>query len=296
MFGYIRPFKPNLRVCEFEAYKSAYCALCRTLGKKYGFFHRMLLSYDGAFLVMLSSALSGEEASVERKRCVCNPLKKCNYLCKAKKSLDYAAAASVITVWYKLKDNSQDEGFFKKLLAKTAMLFAKRGYKKAAVDEPELDRMIGESIRLQWQTEQKQDVGLDESADPTGKMMQSVLIPLASDESQRRILDVLGYQLGRWIYFMDASDDLEEDIKKSRFNPIALRFKLDRSSEQNALKEAKEDANGVMNMCVALILSSAALLEYKRFGGVLENIFSEGLAAAQEKVLKGEKAEKPIKY
>lgn len=30
----------------------------------------------------------------------------------------------------------------------------------------------------------------------------------------------MGYNLGRWIYLMDAADDLEEDREKNNYNPF----------------------------------------------------------------------------
>ncbi|MFR4142908.1 MAG: DUF5685 family protein [[Clostridium] leptum] len=57
MFGYIRPNKPELLVKEYDLYKSAYCGLCKRMGKDYGRLSRLALSYDGTFLAMLSMAL-----------------------------------------------------------------------------------------------------------------------------------------------------------------------------------------------------------------------------------------------
>ena len=50
MFGYIRPNKPELLVKEYDLYKSAYCGLCKRMGKDYGRLSRLALSYDGTFL------------------------------------------------------------------------------------------------------------------------------------------------------------------------------------------------------------------------------------------------------
>ena len=33
MFGYIKPFKPELKVREFDTYQAFYCGLCRQLCK-----------------------------------------------------------------------------------------------------------------------------------------------------------------------------------------------------------------------------------------------------------------------
>ena len=44
MFGYVRVYQPELKMGEFEQYRGVYCSLCKSLGKRYGFFARMTLS------------------------------------------------------------------------------------------------------------------------------------------------------------------------------------------------------------------------------------------------------------
>ena len=65
MFGYIRPNKPELLVKEYDLYKSAYCGLCKRMGKDYGRLSRLALSYDGTFLAMLS--MRSEERRVGKE-------------------------------------------------------------------------------------------------------------------------------------------------------------------------------------------------------------------------------------
>ena len=114
MFGYIRIAKPELKIKEYETYKAVYCTLCRTLGKEYGIWTRFTLSYDFTFLALLNMALSDGCDEAERKHCVCNPLKKCNY-CKNDEKIKMPAAAAIIMVYYKLLDNIADEKGIKKL-------------------------------------------------------------------------------------------------------------------------------------------------------------------------------------
>ena len=108
MFGYIKIAKPELKIKEYETYKAVYCTLCRTLGKEYGIWTRFTLSYDFTFLALLNMALSDGCDEAERKHCVCNPLKKCNY-CKNDEKIKMPAAAAMIMVYYKLLDNIADE-------------------------------------------------------------------------------------------------------------------------------------------------------------------------------------------
>ena len=74
MFGFVKAYKPELRVKEFDFYKAVYCSLCRDLGKKYGIVARFSLSYDFTFLSLLHMSLTDGCTAIERKRCVCNPL------------------------------------------------------------------------------------------------------------------------------------------------------------------------------------------------------------------------------
>ena len=41
MFGYVKACPPQLRLCEWEAYRGVYCGLCRTLGRRFGPFARL---------------------------------------------------------------------------------------------------------------------------------------------------------------------------------------------------------------------------------------------------------------
>lgn len=54
MFGYVRPFKGEMLVKEYDAYKGVYCQLCRALGKYYGFPMRLTLSYDCTLYALLA--------------------------------------------------------------------------------------------------------------------------------------------------------------------------------------------------------------------------------------------------
>jgi hypothetical protein len=67
VFGYVKAYKPELRVKEFEFYKAVYCSLCRDLGKKYGLVSRFSLSYDFTFLALLQLSLDDGNVNTCRK-------------------------------------------------------------------------------------------------------------------------------------------------------------------------------------------------------------------------------------
>ena len=124
MFGYIRPWKPELLVKEWEQYRGVYCGLCRRMGHVTGAFSRLALSYDGTFCAMLLMGLQGGCAGFERRRCVVNPARACSFCLAAEqgeRALDFAAALTALLAWQKLRDDWQDGGAGKKL--RSAVLF-----------------------------------------------------------------------------------------------------------------------------------------------------------------------------
>ena len=60
MFGYVKAYKPELKIAEYDTYKAVYCSLCRQLGKDYGIFAKFILSFDFVFLAMLKLGLQDE--------------------------------------------------------------------------------------------------------------------------------------------------------------------------------------------------------------------------------------------
>ena len=148
MFGYVRTFDSELKIGEFRAYKAIYCGLCKQLGRSFGLFARMTLSYDFTFLAALSMAVAEEEPAFEAQGCMCNPIKK-TPCCLENKALCDAADCAMILLWEKLKDDLQDSGFVKKLGVRLLRPFARRPYRLAAARRPELARMAQEYTAAQ---------------------------------------------------------------------------------------------------------------------------------------------------
>ena len=89
MFGYVRVYKEELRVREYETYRGVYCTLCRALGKRYGVFARLILSYDMTFFAIVRLSADGVVPSFRPGRCPFNPTKKCNYCTFSSNSISF---------------------------------------------------------------------------------------------------------------------------------------------------------------------------------------------------------------
>lgn len=283
MFGYVRVFQPELKVKENELYNGLYCALCKQLGKRYGWLSRMTLSYDFTFLAVLKAALADENCRFQKCRCPAHPLKK-KTCCQNNDAVSFAADAAVMTVYYKFLDSLRDDGWWKSLPSRLLLPFARRAKKRAAVRYPELDAVLAREIEKQAALEREAVCSVDAAAEPTATMLSAILTTGETDEKQRRILERLGYCLGRWIYLIDAIDDLEEDLTCGRYNPYVLSRNLS-ANDSKAVEETREYAWLTLNACLAECMAAYDLLTIKRFDGILRNILSCGMAAQQHKVI-----------
>ena len=283
MFGYVRVFLPVLKVKENELYNGIYCSLCKRLGKRYGWMSRMTLSYDFTFLAVLKAALADESCQFEKCRCPAHPFKK-KTCCRNNDSVSFAADAAVITVYYKCLDSIRDDGWWSSLPSRLLLPFARRAKKRAAVKHPELDAVLAREMQKQAELERDAVCSIDAAAEPTATMLSAILMTGEADDKQRRILERLGYCLGRWVYLIDAIDDLEDDLKRGNYNPYVLTRHLS-ADDMADIQATREYALLTLNACLAECAAAYDLLSVKRFDGILRNVLSCGMAAQQHKVI-----------
>lgn len=287
MFGYLRPVKEELKVREYELYKSVYCGLCRRLEKDYGVFSMLTLSYDCTVLAMFAASLKEERSCVKNGRCRVNPMKKCLFCDTDGEAMRFAGAVSVIMAYYKLSDTIADSGLFKRLAARFIRIFMKGGFKKAKKVYPDIEDMVRKMMRAQLLAE-KNGSGIDEAADPTAKTLSFLCEGLSDNETDRRVLSRFGYYLGRWIYLIDAADDLEKDIKHRSFNPFIKEL-------SNKPDETEIFCNETLNMTAAQVVMAYELLQPAAYKEVLDNIVYYGLSFQQRYCIFDKKRQKARK-
>lgn len=275
MFGYIKAAKPELKIKEFEAYKAVYCTLCKKLGKSYGILSRFTLSYDFTFLAMLNMALKDGCPTYERKICAFNPLKKCNY-CKETEDFKMPSAAAMILLYYKILDNISDEKGIKKLGYCFLRPVFSGAHKKAIKAYPQIEEWVKEYINIQTKLEKENCDSLDASADPSALMLSRLFTLCSDDEKQKRVLERLGYCLGRYIYILDAINDLPKDIKSGSYNVFK---NLDKN-------EALDKSKTQLYFCISEAAKAFELLEIKKYETILGNIIYLGLERNLEELKK----------
>lgn len=283
MFGYVKPFKPLLRVCEYDTYKAVYCGLCKQLSHSYGPFARLTLSYDFTFLALLDMAYREQAPAFKNENCLFNPLKK-RPCCQRDEGLHFSASCAMLMLYYKLMDNIQDEAYPQKLIYYMALPMVRRAYRKARADFSKIDGFIAQQMKIQALLEQNKCSCIDEACEPTAKLLSAIFQSLTQDDKQNRILERFGYFLGRWIYMADALDDLEEDVTKGRYNVFSYQ-------EKNGMKieEIRNEAILSLNLTIGELIKTFDLLEFKRYRDILGNVINYGLKNTVNQIVAGDK-------
>ena len=277
MFGYVRPVLDRLSGEQRDAYQSAYCGLCHALGRRCGFWARFTLQYDFTFLAILLAA--GESCETECRRCPAHPIRKPR-ACVKGDALDLAADESMILTWHKLCDDVADHSFLTGLPARFLRLAFRGAYRKAATARPQFDGRVRDGLARLDQLEKARSPELDRVADVFASLLSAAADSLPDGHPNRRPMEQLLYHLGRWIYLADAWDDLEEDEKKDRYNPLAARF-------PEGAREQRDYFETTLTHSARLAASAANLMELGEWSPIVENVIYLGLPAVQKAVLEG---------
>lgn len=232
MFGYIRPVQGELLVKEYELYRAVYCGLCRYGGKRISHFTRFFLNYDFVALALLRLALTDEKPNVEKKYCPYH-LKKKNTL-RADNAYDLTCSAFAILLYYKALDDIRDSKGVKRFVKKLTLPFFKR-IKNRASGYGELENSIREGLAKLDELERAKEARLDAVADCFAKITQDIA-SFGLEGSKKLIASQCGYHIGRYIYLIDAYDDIYDDEKSGSYNPFLVKY----GTAEAVLKHADE--------------------------------------------------------
>ena len=289
MFGYIKPLTSELKVREFELYKSFYCGLCKTMGKKISALSKITLSYDMVFLVLLRISLTNENIENTAFRCKLKPTTKRNYI-KSNESLMYSSCIAAILSYYKYMDDINDtKNKLKKFFIKAffpAGLFFSNMRKKAFKYYSELDGLIKSSLLKLSELEKNKCKSIDEAASCFAELMKNILSFGLEQPEQIKIAEVIGWHLGRWLYIIDALDDFKKDMKKREYNPFIEYYGNINSliSDIDIIKSSLTSSLNEINTAFSLI-DSINNIESSCVNPIILNIINLGLCRQQEIIL-----------
>jgi len=215
MFGYIIPNEAVLVPEQRARYRTAYCGLCRCIGERYGLRGRLTLSYDLTFLnLLLCSLYEGESKCVrECRRCPVHPFGKTELRYSGPTA--YCADLSVALHYYSAQDKWKDE---RSLLGLGGEKLLEASRAEAEARQPRACGAIRASLAQLAEYEAAGSEDLDAVSGSFGALM-AELFDYKQDVWSPELRS-LGYHLGKYIYLLDAYDDLARDKRKNAYNPL----------------------------------------------------------------------------
>jgi hypothetical protein len=242
----------------------------------------MTLSYDTVFLALLRLAISNEHPEVKLGRCLAHPFKKRPYITFCE-PLAFCAYSYALLVWGKTADDISDEKGFKRFKARLVRPLAKRMKKSALKNNyGELDRKICDGLKRLSDTEKKKLPSVDVPAECFGEILADIF-SFGLEGNDAKIMRNIGRHIGRWIYILDASDDLDEDLKKDRFNPFIYLY-----GPQSLTDEQRKELSNSLRLELAGAEIAFDLIDFEEsptVEGIIKNIIYRGMPDTADRIL-----------
>lgn len=266
MFGYITANRKQLSPGELEVYRGCYCGLCHALRQRYGNRARLALSFDLTFVTLLLTALYDQEPGrVQQHHCPFHPLRTLPR--RENRFMEYGADMSVLLRYYQYLDHWQDEG------DRRSRCLADRlepAIQALAVAWPRQVRQTAQAVAALTQAEQAGETDLDQVAGCTGRMLAEILV--FREDEWSPYLRRIGFFLGKFIYTMDAYEDLEQDRKRGRYNPL-----LDKADQPDFQDRCGEYLTDLMAQATLAFERLPILDEEASTAGLLRNVLYSGV-------------------
>lgn len=283
MFGYVTPCKMELKIKDFEKFKAYYCGLCKAIKKNCGNIPRMSLNYDMTFLGILLDSLKEDTIISTKEHCVVHPIKNKLFIIE-NDALNYAAYCNVMLFYFKLLDNVEDD---KSIKSRISSVILKHYLKKYFITYEEVTNFTRDKLQELYNLEKSfKNHTLDSLSHPFGELTGYLLSYTITDENIRETMYEFGYNLGKWIYIIDAFDDLEKDMKNNKFNAISSVLNNDNLNYENFKDNIEDRIEFTLLSCGRTCVYLLNKLPIKRNYDLLYNILQLGMIEKINKVFK----------
>ena len=265
MFGYVICNKEGLQKEELERYQGIYCGVCQSLKKQFGQWERLGLNYDMTFMALFLSALYEPDEKNGSFHCTFHP--RTSKPLVENEYTDYAACMTVALVYHKCQDDWNDE---KKRTGRIYGRILRASYEEVRRRYPRQCQCIEQSLKEMQLIEKTPGVEPDEAVNCSGRMLSEVFV--YKEDFWSNSLRKFGYELGRFIYLMDATMDYYKDQKSQNYNPLF------------AMKKVPEEMEETLTMLIGRateqfeqlpIVQDANLIRNVLYGGVWQKYYAK---------------------
>lgn len=262
MFGYVTVNRDTLSLEDEGRFRAYYCGLCKALRKRHGLTGALTLSNDMTFLSVVLNSLYEQEETTGREICLNHPFKKHAYVLT--EATNYAADMNVMLAYQLLMDNWRDEN---KVFSLGEAQLLRLGYRRVKKMYPEKDEFMRKKIAELAEIEkQEPDGNVDAPTNIVGALIGDIF--RYKPDEWTSSLAALGAALGRFIYVMDAYDDLPKDIRKRNYNPL---------KPFRDMPDFEDRCQDILTMHIAECTEIFELLPMLRDASLIRNILYSGV-------------------
>jgi hypothetical protein len=213
------------------------------------------------FLMILLSSLYTPEETLQMGRCLPHPF-------KARESLrnelsDYCADMNIALAYHKCRDDWTDDH---SIVGAAEAKLLEKAYREVEARYPEKCVAIENCIRDIGHLEQVNCLDPDGPANLTARMLGEIFV--YRQDYWAVPLRIVGEGIGRFIYLMDAYDDLQKDLRRNRYNPLT------RFSQQEDYENLVKDS---LAMVIAECTQAFEMLPLAQDLEILRNILYSGV-------------------
>lgn len=278
MYGYIVPDVGTLRASDFVLYRSFYCGVCCETGRLCGQLPRFTTNYDFAFLSALLHDFAQADIVIEEHGCVLNPKRKA--ILQSNPLLTRLVYANLMLCYKKADDGVRDGDGVK---YKVVRRMLGKHVKKAVAACPELWARVERFDAEQAAVESNAVTSLDRAADPFASLMRD-LPALIIGTPTNTSLQGLCYNVGKFVYLMDALDDIADDVKSKRYNPFSAAFGSF-TTRKAFIAEHAEEISGTLNGVCVRAEQCCDELKLTQSGSLIHNIVKNGMRSKTAEIM-----------
>ena len=121
----------------------------------------------------------------------------------------------------------------------------------------------------------QKNTNIDLVSNTFGNLM-SEIFAYKQDEYESELRRI-GFNIGKYIYLLDAYEDLDKDYKKGRYNPF-----IDYIDKK---EELKQRVDKLISLCLGMLSNSIDRLNLKMNTGIIENIVYSGVYLRYQNIL-----------
>jgi len=191
---------------------------------------------------------------------------------------DKLADANILLTYWNLYDDVVDGGSFKK---KQALKSFKKAYGAAKNKFPELDGVLKTRYEELRGYEQSDCKSLDKVSHSFACLSQD-FCRLVLQDNISTYAETLCYNLGKWIYLIDALDDVEKDLKRGDYNAFVNCYGIENLGQLNAYYD---EISFLIYSVLNRIAQSYNDLNLTKYTCILQNVIYDGIRDKTKRIL-----------